>query len=51
LEVILSIDNEGRKGERCKVTYSGFFGGRVLDDLRAEIRRFDGAEILLVGFA
>ena len=51
LEVILPVDDEGRKGERREVAHGSFVRRRVLDDLRAKVGRLDRAQVLLVRFA
>lgn len=48
LEIVLSIDNVGREGDRGKVADSRLIGGRVLNDFSTKIRRLDCPEILLI---
>ena len=42
---------EGRERRRRQVADSGLIRRRVLDDLRAKVRRLDRTEVLLIGFA
>ena len=44
------LDHECRKSNGCQVTHRRLIGRRVLDDLRTEVGRLDGPQILLVGF-
>jgi uncharacterized protein (UPF0297 family) len=48
LEVVDSVLDERGEGERGQVADGDLIRGRVLDDLRAEVRRLDRAEVLLV---
>ena len=51
LVIEFAVLHEPRQGQRCEVANSDLGGRGVLDDLRAEIRLADGAQILLVGLA
>ena len=47
LEVILDTADEGQECEGGEVVDSGLVRRRVLNDLRAEVGRLDGAKALL----
>jgi hypothetical protein len=49
-KVVLAVRDEGGESEGGEVTYGSLLGRRVLDDLRAEVGRFDSTDILLVRF-
>ena len=38
LEVVLTVVDEGRDGERSEIAYSSFVRGRIFDDLSAQVR-------------
>ena len=50
LEVVLAVDDEGREGERGEIAHGGLVRCGIFNDLRAEVRRLDGTQVLLVGF-
>jgi hypothetical protein len=49
LEVERAVLNEGGQSDRAEVAHGGLIWRRVLHDLRAQVRRLDGAEVLLIG--
>src|SRR6185295_6140268 len=50
LVVELAVDDKAWQSDGGQVADGHFVRRRVLDDLRAKVRAFDGAEVFLVGF-
>ena len=51
LEVVDTVLDEAGQRNRGEIADSDLIGCAVLDDLRAQVGRFDRAQVLLVGFA